>query len=177
MREVGYTPVRFSQGQAERGKGRSFYLETELFLPLAAEEIFPFFGDAANLEAITPPWLHFQIKTPQPIDMEAGTLIDYQISLHGIPLNWRTRISAWEPSSRFIDEQLRGPYCLWVHEHTFEPVDGGCLCKDRVEYQVLGGSIIEGLFVRKDLERIFAYRQEQILAHFKPRVEAQPTAG
>ena len=135
---------------------------TELWLPLKREEIFPFFGDAANLEAITPPWVNFQTLTPSPIEMRVGTLIDYRIKIHGVPVKWRTRINAWEPPYRFIDEQLRGPYLKWVHEHTFEEKDGGTLCKDRVEYAVPGGWLIDKLFVRRDVERIFAYRQEKL---------------
>ena len=135
---------------------------TQLWLPLPREKIFPFFADAANLEAITPPWVNFQTLTPTPIEMKPGTLIDYRIKIHGIPVKWRTRINAWEPPYRFVDEQLRGPYRKWVHEHTFEEKDGGTLCSDRVEYAVPGGWLIDKLFVRRDVERIFAYRQERI---------------
>jgi ligand-binding SRPBCC domain-containing protein len=134
----------------------------ELWLPLKREEIFPFFADAANLEAITPPWVNFHTLTPAPIVMKPGTLIDYRIKIRGIPVKWRTRINAWEPPYRFVDEQLRGPYLKWVHEHTFEEKDGGTLCKDRVEYAVPGGWFIDKLFVRRDVERIFAYRRKRI---------------
>jgi ligand-binding SRPBCC domain-containing protein len=135
---------------------------TQLWLPLPREKIFPFFADAANLEAITPPWVSFRTLTPTPIEMKPGTLIDYRIKIHGIPVKWRTRINAWEPPYRFVDEQLRGPYRKWVHEHTFVEKDGGTLCLDRVEYDVPGGWLIDKLFVRRDVERIFAYRQERI---------------
>lgn len=143
----------------------------ELWLPLKREEIFPFFADAANLEAITPPWVNFQTLTPSPIEMRVGTLIDYRIKIHGVPVKWRTRINAWEPPYRFIDEQLRGPYLKWVHEHTFEEKDGGTLCKDRVEYAVPGGWLIDKLFVRRDVERIFAYRQEKLQQLLNKRPE------
>lgn len=135
----------------------------ELWLPLQREEIFSFFADAANLESITPPWVNFQTLTPTPIEMKPGTLIDYRIKIHGLPVKWRTRINAWEPPYRFVDEQLRGPYRKWVHEHTFVEKDGGTLCADRVEYAVPGGWLIDKLFVRRDVERIFAYRRERIV--------------
>jgi len=134
----------------------------ELWLPLKREEIFPFFADAGNLEAITPPWVNFHTLTPTPITMQTGTLIDYQLKIHGVPVKWRTRINAWEPPYRFVDEQLRGPYLKWVHEHTFEEQNGGTLCRDRVDYAVPGGWLIDKLLVRRDIERIFAYRRERI---------------
>jgi ligand-binding SRPBCC domain-containing protein len=140
---------------------RGWILETELWVPEAIDDVFSLFADAFQLEAITPPWLHFQVLTPRPIDIREGTLIDYRLRLHGIPVRWQSEITAWEPPYRFIDEQRRGPYRRWHHEHTFESQDGGTLCRDRVEYDVPGGSLINRLFVAPDLRRIFHYRREQ----------------
>lgn len=154
-----------------------FTLTTSLWLPQHREEIFPFFADAANLETITPGYLNFRILTPLPIEMKPGALIDYRLRLNGLPIRWRTRISAWEPPYRFIDEQLRGPYRQWIHEHTFEEVDGGTLCHDRVDYAVPGGTIIDRLFVRRRVIDIFSYRQEvlnQQLAQGRGRLVQTP---
>lgn len=131
--------------------------------------MFPFFADARNLERITPPWLRFRILTPGPIEMRVGALIDYRLRIRGVPVRWRTRIAAWEPPHRFVDEQVRGPYRRWVHEHTFEPTDGGTLCRDRVEYAVPGGALIARLLVRPDVERIFAYRRAVLASLFPPQ--------
>jgi ligand-binding SRPBCC domain-containing protein len=139
-----------------------FTFTSEIWLPRPVDEVFPFFADARNLEQITPPWLNFTVLTPEPIVMGEGTLIDYKLRVHGIPLRWRTRINAWEPMRRFVDEQLRGPYRRWVHEHTFEPRDGGTLARDVVHYDILGGNLIHTLFVRRDVERIFAYRENRL---------------
>lgn len=133
-------------------------------LPLPRETVFPFFADAANLQAITPPWVGFEILTPQPIEMRVGALIDYRIRLHGIPLRWRTRISVWEPPYRFVDEQIRGPYTLWHHEHRFEENQDGTLMTDLVHYRIPfdwmpGSELIHRFFVRPDLERIFEFRR------------------
>jgi ligand-binding SRPBCC domain-containing protein len=136
---------------------RRFTAEQWLPRPLAA--LFPFFADAANLERITPPWLGFRILTQPPIAMRPGALIDYRITVHGFPLRWRTRIAVWEPPHRFVDEQLRGPYRRWVHEHTFVERDGGTLCRDDVRYAVPGGALVDRLLVRRDIERIFAFRR------------------
>lgn len=138
----------------------------ELWLPRPREEIFPFFADPANLEAITPAFLRFRTLTPLPIAMGKGALIDYKLSLHGIPIRWRTEITAWEPPHRFVDEQIKGPYRQWIHEHTFEERDGGTLMKDQVRYRVPGGALIARLFVRKDVERIFDFRRSELLKRF-----------
>ncbi len=140
--------------------------QCELWLPLPPEDIFPFFADAGNLDAITPPWLHFRIVTPRPIEMRAGTLIDYKLRVRGLPMRWRTLISAWEPPHRFVDEQLRGPYRQWIHEHTFEPHNGGTLVRDVVHYAVPFDFIAHPLFVRPEVVRIFAFRQEALRKRF-----------
>lgn len=141
-------------------------LTSELLLPGTPEEVFPFFADAGNLERITPPWLNFHLLTPGPIAMGAGTLIDYRLRLRGLPLRWRTLISEWQPPHRFVDCQIRGPYRLWRHEHTFEPRGGQTLCRDRVTYAHRGGPLLERLLVRPDLERIWAFRREALRRAF-----------
>ena len=94
-------------------------LEREQFLPHPVETVFGFFAEAANLERITPPLLGFRVLTCGPIEMRAGTLIEYRLRLHGIPVGWLTRIEEWEPGVRFVDMQLAGPYRLWHHTHAF----------------------------------------------------------
>jgi ligand-binding SRPBCC domain-containing protein len=136
--------------------------ESELWLPRPLEEVFKFFSDAANLDALTPPWLNFRIVTPSPIAMHAGALIDYRLRVRAIPIRWRTRITEWSPPHRFVDEQLRGPYRLWHHEHEFESKDGGTLVRDRVRYAVWFDLIVHRFLVRPDIERIFAYRQQKL---------------
>lgn len=139
-----------------------FKIQTELWLPRPRHEVFRFFADARNLEAITPPWLKFEVLTPAPIAMRLGTLIDYRIRIHRFPIRWRTEIAEWEPPHQFVDVQLQGPYTLWHHTHTFEERDGGTLCVDRVRYRPRGGALINWLFVRRDVGRIFQYRQQRM---------------
>jgi ligand-binding SRPBCC domain-containing protein len=150
-------PLRFS-----RAADGLFTLEAELWLPRRREEVFPFFADAFNLEALTPPWLKFEVLTPRPIEMRAGLRIDYRLRLRGLPLRWQSEITAWEPPCRFVDEQRRGPYRAWIHEHTFAERDGGTLAQDVVRYGVIGGRLVNTLFVRRDVERIFRYRQKKL---------------
>lgn len=154
-------------------------LKTELWLPRPIAEVFPFFANAHNLGVLTPPWLHFEILTPDPIEMRPGSLIDYRIRIHGIPMRWRTEITAWEPPFRFVDEQRRGPYRLWHHEHRFEERDGGTVCTDIVHYRAPGGPfhpLIERFFVRPDVDRIFAYRTRRMQELFPPNPNPTPNA-
>lgn len=140
--------------------------EIELRRPLAA--VFPFFADPGNLEALTPPWLRFRIVTPRPIAMAAGATIDYRLRVRGIPLRWRSRITEYDPPHRFVDEQVAGPYRLWVHEHLFEEAGGVTLVRDRVRYAVPGGEWIHRMLVRPDVERIFTFRHARLRALFDP---------
>ncbi len=141
-------------------------LETHVTLPRARPEVFAYFADAANLQELTPTFLDFRILTPLPIEMEEGTMIDYRLRIRGIPVRWRTRITEWDPPRRFVDEQLRGPYRLWVHEHRFRELNGQTEVIDRVRYAVPGGVLVQRLFVRKDVERIFEYRKRRLLGRF-----------
>ncbi len=128
-------------------------------------EIFAFFADASNLEALTPPFLHFRILTPMPIELCAGAQLDYQLSLFGVPVRWRTRITDWKPQERFVDEQESGPYALWRHTHEFEARGTSTLMRDVVDYsEPLGpvGTVAHVLFVRRTLDRIFDFRRDAI---------------
>lgn len=141
-------------------------LQTTQTFEAPIETVFSFFSDAANLEAITPPWLNFRILTPLPIRMSQGTLIDYRLTLHWIPIRWRTEISDWNPPFSFVDRQLKGPYRLWRHTHTFEETAEGTLMTDVVEYSVPGGRLVNRLFVEPDLQKIFQYRRQQLARRF-----------
>lgn len=146
-----------------------YQLERVQIIPQPLNRVFDFFADAGNLESITPPWLHFHINTPRPISMHQGTLIDYQIRWGAIPLAWRTEIREWNPPYQFVDVQLRGPYRLWHHLHEFETVhiDGQSMTRmrDHVHYTLpaTGLSWLAHIaIVKRDLNRIFDYRYEQI---------------
>jgi ligand-binding SRPBCC domain-containing protein len=151
-------------------------LRREQRLEGTPEEVFPFFADAGNLEAITPPWLAFHVVTPKPIELRAGALIEYRLTLHRLPIRWLTRIEEWEPGVRFVDAQLHGPYALWHHTHEFER-DGEhhTLMRDTVRYALpLGpfGEIAHRLVVARDLERIFDFRRDYLTV----KVPSMPSA-
>ena len=139
--------------------------DSQLWLPQPRDKVFAVFSDAANLDAITPPWLNFRTVTPGPIEMHLGTMIDYNLRVHGFPVRWRSEITEWEPPTRFVDEQRSGPYRLWIHEHIFTERDGGTLVGDRVQYAVPFDRLVH-MLVRRDVERIFRYRGEMLRLRF-----------
>ena len=144
-----------------------YYELTDRFeVPAPPDKTWGFFSRAENLPEITPPWLNFTVDTPGPIELRRGTLIDYTIRWMGLPLRWRTRIIDWTPPRQFIDLQIRGPYTLWHHQHTFEPAaGGGTLCEDRVTYKLPGGPLgrlAQPLTVRRQLLGIFRFRRDVI---------------
>ena len=139
---------------------------SEIWLARPIEEVFAFFSDAANLDSITPPWLSFRTVTRQPIEMRAGTVIDYRLRVRGFPIRWRSKITEWEPPYHFRDEQVRGPYRLWIHAHRFQPRNGGTLVRDDVQYAVPFDSLLHKFIVRPDVERIFAYRADCLRRQF-----------
>ena len=138
-------------------------LKKSMTLPLPLEQVFPFFAQAENLERITPPEMQFQYLTPLPIEIKQDALVEYRIRLYGIPMIWQTKIALWDPPHSFIDEQLKGPYALWHHEHLFhEDGQGNTVIEDQVTYALPFsplGDIVHPI-VRWQIERIFTYRQE-----------------
>ncbi len=124
-----------------------------------------FFSAAENLPRITPAWMKFKILTPPPIVIEQDSILDYEIRWMNIPLHWRTRIIDWSPKRQFIDLQLKGPYSLWHHQHTFTPSDEGTICTDRVTYRVpvpIIGRIMNAVVVQRQLRGIFEFRRKVI---------------
>jgi ligand-binding SRPBCC domain-containing protein len=140
-------------------------LERRQYVGRPLDEVFAFFAEAGNLERLTPPWLSFRVLTPEPVQMDAGTLIDYRLRLHGIPLGWTSQIEVWEPDRQFVDRAIRGPFSLWHHRHRFSASGAGTIVSDEVHYAPplgLLGEVAGRLLVARDLERIFDYRREAV---------------
>ena len=148
-------------------------LSSEVRLAASIDQVFSFFADAYNLEILTPPWLSFQVLTPGPITMQVGMRIDYRLRVHGLPVRWQSEITAWQPPHRFVDEQRRGPYRLWVHEHRFQEVGNGTLTLDEVLYAVPGGSVVNQVLIEPNLRKIFRRRQHQLQRIFGAAAESR----
>jgi len=140
---------------------REFVLERTQAVPRPREEVFAFFSDPANLEAITPPWLHFRIVSA-PERLGRHSFLRYRLRLWGVGFGWLTEIVSWTPPAGFADVQLRGPYPLWEHTHRFAAVPGGTEVYDHVRYRVPGGLLVQRLLVGPWLDRIFDYRRERL---------------
>ena len=146
-------------------------------LPAPRREVFRFFSDPANLEALTPPWLNFEVLTPKPLPQGEGALFEYRIKVRGLPLRWRTLIETFVPEECFVDRQIAGPYALWHHTHRFEDGPGaGTRMTDTVRYRVgwgIAGRIATALWIRQDIARIFAFRTQVLHDLFKPGPDPQ----
>lgn len=157
-------------------------LHREAVVPALLDDTFAFFAEAANLERLTPPWINFRIRTPLPIAMREGAVIDYDIRLYGMPVPWRTRIDVWEPGVRFVDRQISGPYLWWHHEHRFAAEGGGTRIIDHVEF-VPRAAAMTARLVARDVERIFEFRRVALLSLFasppgpKRETAPMPTPG
>lgn len=162
MQEDAIEPLA-EEPQIKRIDNGVYLLTASTVVRSPIEATFAFFAEPQNLNAITPPWLDFRILTPPPVTVGEGALIDYTLRLHRFPVKWRSRIEDWSPNQNFTDVQVRGPYRYWRHEHLFADAGGGATAvTDRVTYRVPGGVLVHRLFVRRDLLRIFAFRQHQI---------------
>jgi uncharacterized protein len=144
--------------------------ESYQFVPKPLEEVFSFFSKAENLEAITPPWLNFHIVNQSTPQMKKGTLINYKLKIHGVPVQWKSRIDSWVPNQEFSDTQVRGPYAKWEHTHRFQPVTGGTLIRDRVLFRLPAATLSQplmGKFIRNDIQKIFDFRRSKIKEIFQ----------
>lgn len=148
-----------------------YQLYKELQLSATLEEAWEFISNPSNLAKITPDYMGFDIRTPRlPEKIYPGLMIAYRVRpLMGIPMPWLTEITQVSENSYFVDEQRRGPYALWHHEHWLIPGEYGVLMKDLVTYVLPAGflgTMAQRIFVKRQLEGIFQYREEVLVQIF-----------
>ena len=146
--------------------------KSEVFLPIQINTAWDFFSSAKNLSKITPPEMDFKMLTELgDTEVYEGMIIDYTVKpLFGLALKWQTEIFSVTKPFCFTDRQVKGPYSIWEHTHTFSETDGGVLMKDEVKYKLpLGilGDLISYLIVKKKIENIFKYREGALNKIFK----------
>lgn len=145
----------------------SLYSEIEVDTPL--ETVFSFFDKAQNLETMTPKNLSFKIMTPGDVPMAHGTVIDYVVSIMGIPQRWTSVIQKYNPPNYFVDTQIKGPYSFWYHEHQFLKIGQKTSIIDHVHYAVpfgVLGRLAHWLFIKRQLKGIFSHRLQFITEKF-----------
>lgn len=143
-------------------------IKYKIWTPLAQQEVWNFMSSAYNLEKLTPPWMDFKVTHMSTNEIEKNTVISYKFVLKKIPLVWTTRIISWEPNCSFTDNQDKGPYKLWSHNHLFSELAGGTLIEDHIDYSLPFFPIGNLFFplVKREIKRIFEYRQQQISGLF-----------
>jgi len=135
-----------------------------MYVPLSVPEAFSFFYDVGNMQSITPCELDFHVVTPLPMEVKNGAIVDYRLRLYGIPFRWRSEITYCEPPSRFVDEEVFGPYKMWIHTHNFQPHGRGTMVEDDITYRLPLSPLGEIAFplVWAELRRIMGYRRRKI---------------
>jgi len=156
----------------ERKEARDRHFMDEIVLAAPIADVFAFFSDAKNLERLTPPWLNFKVLSQSTPQIQEGTLFDYRLKIHGVPVKWRTVIESWKVNEAFVDNQLIGPYQKWYHLHVFTSEADGrhTRMRDEVLYRLpLGrlGDLVGGWFVDRDVNAIFRYRASSFSDIFK----------
>jgi len=139
------------------------------WVPRPVGAVFPFFASVHNLERLTPDFLHFRIRRASEESLQAGSIIDYRLRLHGVPVWWRTRIDEWTPGQRFVDRQVRGPFRQWHHLHEFCTDGSGTLIKDTVDFDLYCQRLFQTPalgWIESDLRSIFEHRRRQVAAVF-----------
>jgi len=150
-----------------------YKLKQEQFLPISLEAAWDFFATPKNLNEVTPSDMVFEITSDLPEKIYEGLIITYKIKpMFNISINWCTEISHIKDRVFFVDEQRKGPYSIWHHEHHFQEMEGGVLMTDILYYDIgksFFGWIAGKLFVHKKIKQIFSYRYKTLETYFEKR--------
>lgn len=144
-----------------------YHLRKEKLVPAPLEKVWQFFSDPGNLKLLTPPYMNFRIENYPDTDIIfEDMIIEYKVSpVLGIPVKWVTRIESVSINNSFKDIQIEGPFALWEHTHTFEERENNTFMTDHLKYAPpfgILGQLANSLFLRKQLQDIFTFREEVI---------------
>ena len=141
------------------------------YIPAPIQKVWDFFIDPKNLAFLTPTYMRFEtISDDGGASIYPGQIIQYRLSpFPRLRVYWMTEIVQMRERSYFIDEQRRGPYRLWHHQHHFREVPEGVEMTDIVHYELpfrIVGDWVNALSVRRQLEGIFQYRRLRVEEFF-----------
>ena len=144
--------------------GRDYVLTASQWLPTDPETLWRFVGDCRHMNHVLPRSVRFHVLTPDPQPVAEGAIYEYQLRLRGVPVFWRTLITAVDHPRSFVDIQAQGPYARFEHAHTFEPVAGGTAVGDVIRYRPPGGPLagVANQVVRRELRLLFATRHHRL---------------
>lgn len=133
-------------------------------MPCSVEELWAFHSSAEALLLLSPPGQRVEVEGETHV--ERGAIHRLKIVRWGVPLRWIAKIEIVEPPlnggpGRFIDVAMKSPFASWRHEHRMEPTLTGSRLVDTVTYRPpfgILGSIADRLFLKRDIERLFAHR-------------------
>lgn len=141
---------------------QTYQLRTSMTIPVTQKDAFEFFKNPCNLFEITPDWLDFRMKDCKDAEVYEGAEYEYTIKIFGIKLLWKSRIIDYKPPKRFIDIQLKGPYKMWSHLHTFDSIPEGTFLSDIVTYKPPCYALPFHFIIKRQLTDIFSYRAVRI---------------
>ncbi len=145
----------------------TFEARTEL--NCSPQTAFDFLIQPANIKAISPPGVGlFFVSAPERLELRSQMM--FRVQAFGVAREAVHEVTNFEPSTRYVEEQISGPMKAWVHEHLFESTESGVIVIDRIHFLPPGG--VAGLLITKDrildnLDDGFFYRHEQLAKHLK----------
>ncbi|MCM4168310.1 hypothetical protein KCTC52924_03876 [Arenibacter antarcticus] len=147
-----------------------YQLRSKQILPISKEIAWKFLIDPRNLKVITPDAMGFSILSGGDRPMFPGQIIQYKVSpFPGYTTKWTTEITHVRDGEYFVDEQRYGPYALWHHKHFLTSVPEGVEMEDIIDYKLpfgLFGQLAHPSVVKPQLQKIFDYRREKLIALF-----------
>lgn len=151
------------------------HFERSVDLPSTLAQSFGYHERPGALQRLIPPWENAAVVASDG-SLQAGSRVTLRMRKFGLPLTWLAEHTDYDPPHLFADEQRKGPFAYWRHEHRFVALthsssgptsdEANSLpprsrLTDAVEYQLpLGplGRLFGGRLARAELEQMFGYR-------------------